>query len=272
MRDSITAAIKPVIERILNLGAQFCIAVKAGVFRGRAVEILVTNHVALCANDHGGAVSSRDDIRSQIIPERLGGQREFSKAEFRENVKLRTSPSSAEEIITKKHINILLKIFKNRLNELIPAELRDLRKTALEEASQEVVNIYLNSLELGQSMEEAKKKVEDSNILTEYENKAREKVDENKCMNYFRDKFNELIPNDVKYLRKDALEKALSIYKNSLGQGKSMEEAKKDIEDSKILTEYENKAKMKIAENKAYDRLWDSEGNFVGVEEAGINI
>lgn len=157
-----TTAIKPTIERMLNLGAKFCfeLAVKVGVFRGRIVVMR--------------------QFESQIEPQQLGGPDGYIRYGFGGSGgnQWQVTSDIVKGVQKGKDKYWFTTKFDAELNKIIPDNLKYLRKEALERACE----IFETAIEQEKTKEEAMKEVKDSNILIDYSKKADEKIAENNLL------------------------------------------------------------------------------------------
>lgn len=150
-----------------------------------------------------------------------------------------------------KIINRFIIKFNAKLNKVIPEDVKYLREEAKylrKEALEEACEIFEYAVAQEKTRKSAMKDVNDANILIKYSNIA----EEVKRINWFIVKFNielnKTIPDDMKYLRKDALEDACEIFKKAIAQEKTKEEAMQDVKDSGILKEYASKVDDRCVE------------------------
>ncbi len=180
MSYDLTASIKPAIERMLNLGAKFCVdlAVKVGVFRGRTVALIERS------DDAGSRPKITLESERQIMPEHLGGGNGYNKLNLGyinsgyRRTQWRATSDTVIGVQEKERMHWFVNMFKLELNKIIPDEIKYLREKALEDAYE----IFDNAFTLGKTKEEAMKVVLDSNILTKYSKLAEEKIASNKLL------------------------------------------------------------------------------------------
>lgn len=185
MSYDLTASIKPAIERMLNLGAKFCVdlAVKVGVFRGRTVALIERSYDAISPYA-GSRPKITLESEPQIMPEHLGGGNGYNKLNLGyinsgyRRTQWRATSDTVIGVQEKERMHWFVNMFKLELNKIIPDEIKYLREKALEDAYE----IFENAFKIGKTKEEAMKVVLDSNILIKYSKLAEEKIASNKLL------------------------------------------------------------------------------------------